>query len=131
MCYRERCYKEILSAEEDRVETGLARDDMEATGIAVNRASVIGVHASRSLLDPRASSHTSCMHGRHVRHARPTDTPDTKRMMDEKMGPLSFPAVLSRCPLSCLPVVVLCLEHPVNTTSVKRCRPRYRGKGGV
>ena len=28
-----RCYKEILSAEEDRVETGLARDDMEATGV--------------------------------------------------------------------------------------------------
>lgn len=27
-----RCYKDILEAEEDRVETGLARDDMEATG---------------------------------------------------------------------------------------------------
>eukprot|EP00752_Nemacystus_decipiens_P012313 g10918.t1 len=30
-----RCYKDILSAEEDRVETGLARDDMEATGVTV------------------------------------------------------------------------------------------------
>lgn len=31
--FNRRCYKDILEAEEDRVETGLARDDMEATGV--------------------------------------------------------------------------------------------------
>lgn len=30
-----RCFKDILEAEEDRVETGLARVDMEATGLSV------------------------------------------------------------------------------------------------